>query len=107
MEQFFETGLQMVTRSTPSRLYFNIQHTVFASMIIAVVIGAGLAEVTAVGHVRLGRVVVRAAGRLICLVRVKELPTVGMASNVVLRLLLMGMDSSAHHSRTVGMRHAT
>ena len=76
-------------------------------MIIAVVIGAGLTEVTAVGHVRLGRIVVRAAGRLICLVHVKELPTVWLASIVVLRLLLMGMNSPAHHSRAVGMRHAT
>ena len=79
-------------------------------MVIAVVIGAGLVVwVAVVGHVRLGGIVERATGvRLTWLARVKELhaATVRMVSAVVLRLLLVGMDSSAHHGRAVGVRHA-
>lgn len=79
-------------------------------MVIAVVIGAGLVGVAAVGHVRLGRIVERAAGRLTRrLVRVEELPNVRMASSAaaVLRLLLLlRLNSAAHHGRTVWMRDA-
>lgn len=78
-------------------------------MIITVtVIGAGLVRVTVVSHVRLCRVVERPAGRLTCLVRVEELPNVRMASAAVLRLLLLlRLNSSAHHGRTIRVRDAT
>lgn len=76
-------------------------------MIVTIVIGAGLVGVAVVGHIRLCRVVERPASRLVCLVRIKELADVRMASAAVLRLLLLRLNSSAHHGRAVGVGYAT